>query len=277
MKTLLLIIGILAITSSYADDGQALFNSTCSACHTIGKGRLVGPDLKNISEKRTKEWLMAFISSSQDVINSGDEQAIIVYKEYNNLLMPDVNWNNKQINTVISFIKQSSSGVVDSGEEVSVSDILENITQDNISTGSQLFGGNLNLENKGPSCSSCHKVKDDKIFSSGNLAKELTLTYELMGSAGIAAILKNPPYPVMKEAYLNNPLTEEEILNLTGYLRSVSQNRFYQHPREYGKTFAIFGFIVFIGIILVTMVLYFQRKRLPVNHKVTSRQKQVLY
>ena len=45
-----------------ASNGKSLFEQKCSACHTIGGGRLVGPDLKGVTETRSQEWLTNFIS-----------------------------------------------------------------------------------------------------------------------------------------------------------------------------------------------------------------------
>ena len=42
---------------SAQSDGAAIFKANCTACHMIGGGRLVGPDLQGITEKRTKDWL----------------------------------------------------------------------------------------------------------------------------------------------------------------------------------------------------------------------------
>jgi len=39
------------------DAGEQVFNTTCFACHTIGGGRLIGPDLAGVHEKRSQEWL----------------------------------------------------------------------------------------------------------------------------------------------------------------------------------------------------------------------------
>ena len=35
---------------SVQDTGEKIFNETCVACHTIGKGKLIGPDLANIED-----------------------------------------------------------------------------------------------------------------------------------------------------------------------------------------------------------------------------------
>ena len=58
------------------DPGEQVFNTTCFACHTIGGGRLIGPDLAGVHEKRSQEWLEKFIKSSQSMINAGDTEAV---------------------------------------------------------------------------------------------------------------------------------------------------------------------------------------------------------
>ena len=94
MKTSLCILGIFLFSIANANEGEQLYKATCAACHTIGKGRLVGPDLQNIKEKRSQEWLLSFIKSSASMVNSGDADAKAIFEEYNKLLMPDNNyWN----------------------------------------------------------------------------------------------------------------------------------------------------------------------------------------
>lgn len=272
------IVGVVMLVFMFckANEGQDIFNKTCAPCHTIGKGRLVGPDLKNISEKRNQDWLIAFVQSSQTVINSGDENAVAIYKEYNNLLMPDQPLSNDQIKAVLNYISTSGSGNTGIDNDLQTTDLLENATYANVAEGLSLFSGVSRLSNGGSACISCHKVKDDRIFSSGTLAKDLTNTFNLMGSAGISAIIKNPPFPAMREAYLNTPLTETEVLNLTAYLRSVDENSIYQHPVDFGFTFVIFGLVVFVFLQVTISVLYFNRKKKSVNHKIYDRQSAVI-
>ena len=276
MRTFLVAIGIISFLTMNADEGQDLFTKLCAPCHTIGNGRLVGPDLKNISEKRSEDWLVAYIPSSQTLIKSGDADAVAVYKEYNSLLMPDQPLNGTQTKAVINYINQVSSGAIAVVNQGPVVDLLENTTEANVSDGLLLFSGEKRLSNGGASCISCHQVKDDRIFSSGTLAKDLTETHETMKSAGVAAILSSPPFPAMAVTYKDAPLTEEEVLNLTAYLASVSQNRFYQHPVSFDMTFIVFGIIVFIGLLLSIIVLYFKRKKKSVYHDIHKRQSAVI-
>jgi len=273
-KTLFLFLGILFFISSKADEGQELFTKLCSACHTIGGGRLVGPDLKDITDKRSPEWLGAFIQSSQTLINSGDSDAIATYKEYNNLLMPDQLLDAGQVTAVLAYISNVSSGNESSAAAPQQADLLEGTTSENVSDGLLLFSGEKRFHNGGASCISCHSIKDDRIFSSGTLAKDLTETHEIMGSAGVAAIIGSPPFPAMAVTYTNNPLTKEEVHNLTAYLRSASQERYYQHPVDFSITFAALGMLVFLTLFISLYILYFKRKRKSVNHDIHKRQSQ---
>jgi len=275
MKMLLFFIGFFIVTLSRADEGQDLFKSTCAACHTIGNGRLVGPDLLDVSERRNQEWMVSFIKSSTAMINSGDAEASAVFKEFNNLLMPDNNYSDAQINNILAYINLGVSSK-DSSEAKPISDILDGTTSKNIQNGLQLFSGKQQLANSGASCSSCHAVRDDRSFTSGMLAKDLSQTYEVMDSAGIAAIINNPPFPVMLSAYKGHNLTETEVLDVTAYLKSVSDERIYQHPRDFSVMFGLLGFAVFAIIYMITITLYFKRKIFAVNHKILSKPSRVV-
>lgn len=275
-KTSIIVFAMLVTIFGKANEGQDIFNKTCAPCHTIGKGRLVGPDLKNISEKRNQDWIIAFVQSSQTIINSGDADAVAIYKEYNNLLMPDQPLNTSQVQSVIVYINEAGSGAPESDNQEPIPDILANTTGEDVSKGLLLFTGETRFTNGGVSCISCHTVKDDRVFSNGTFAKELTETHGIMGSAGVSAILKNPPFPAMGITYKNNSLTEEEILSLTAYLKSVSDNHIYQHPIDFDFTFGLLGIVAFLMLILSIIILYFKRKKKSVNHEIYSRQSSVV-
>jgi mono/diheme cytochrome c family protein len=254
-----------------ANTPSELFTNKCAACHTIGKGRLVGPDLKNISELRDNAWLLKFIRSSQTFINSGDADAVKVYNEYNKLLMPDALISDSEITEILNYIKEVSSGNIVESTQVIV-DPLAETNDDNIVRGRKLFNGQNRLENHGASCLSCHHVKDDLAYPGGNLAKELTESYEVMGGAGVIAIIRNSPFPAMAQAYQEHALTESEVIDLGAYLKSVSEKQIYQHPRDYSLTFLYLGqlaFLLFLGAILAA---YWKRKKETVNQKIFDRQ-----
>jgi protein SCO1/2 len=51
--------------AAHATDAKKIFNQRCTACHTFGKGVKVGPDLKGVTARRQRPWLLKFVRSSQ--------------------------------------------------------------------------------------------------------------------------------------------------------------------------------------------------------------------
>ncbi len=61
--------------------GKAIFNGNCKTCHAIGSV-LVGPDLYEVTKRRDTEWLKAWITNPQKMIDSGDPTATELFAEY---------------------------------------------------------------------------------------------------------------------------------------------------------------------------------------------------
>ncbi len=89
----------------FGNDGKSLFIENCAICHTIGKGKLIGPDLKNIQKIRSLEYFQAFVKSSQAVIKSGDSVAVSVYEDYDETIMPEHSLSNIEIDSIWQFIQ----------------------------------------------------------------------------------------------------------------------------------------------------------------------------
>lgn len=95
--------------SQSAEEGRQLFQQ-CTACHTIGGGRLVGPDLAGINEQRDEQWLISFIQNSQAMIQAGDEQAVEIFNEYNKVPMPPQDLTDEEVRSVLQYIEFKSGG-----------------------------------------------------------------------------------------------------------------------------------------------------------------------
>lgn len=63
-------------------EGKKLFKSLCASCHKLDK-KLVGPALAGIEDRRTNEWLKAWVKNNAELRASGDKDAIAVFEEYN--------------------------------------------------------------------------------------------------------------------------------------------------------------------------------------------------
>lgn len=76
----------------------------CKACHNIDGPKLIGPNLAGITERHDTAWLIRFIRNSTEVIQSGDEYAVALFKEYNNIPMPPHNLSDEQIIDILAYI-----------------------------------------------------------------------------------------------------------------------------------------------------------------------------
>lgn len=117
---------IFFLSASAQDKGEAAFKQTCAACHSIGKGRLVGPDLSDVHKRRTESWLLNFIKSSQSVIKSGDQTADSLFRAYNQILMPDQTaLSNGDIKDILIYIKSKSPEALSSSSSPIVEQSLQ--------------------------------------------------------------------------------------------------------------------------------------------------------
>ena len=89
--------------------GKKLFSNHCAESHEFC-GQKTGPSLSSVTDRRPLPWLLAFIGSSQSVIQGGDDYAQHLYKSYNNTVMPDFKFlKDDDILDILSYIKDESS------------------------------------------------------------------------------------------------------------------------------------------------------------------------
>ena len=87
-------------------DDQTVFNAHgCNACHTIGEGKLIGPDLKGVASRRDTEWLKSWITNSSELIASGDKDAVALFKEFNNSPMAAYSLSQAEMNSLLDYLK----------------------------------------------------------------------------------------------------------------------------------------------------------------------------
>ncbi len=109
-KTILLAGSLLLMTQvTFSQSaGEKTFKTVCSACHSVGKGKLVGPDLSGVTGKYDEKWLISFIKSSQSMVKKGDPKAVKAFNDNAKIVMPDQNLTDLQIKEVLNYIKTNS-------------------------------------------------------------------------------------------------------------------------------------------------------------------------
>lgn len=273
--SVLLVLFLTLSISSKAQDGESIFKSTCAACHQTTARKLIGPGLANIHEKRTKEWFVLFVKSSQTLIKSGDAEAIKIFEEYNKIPMPDQALSDSEINAVFEYIISVSPAKTEATlvETVKEPEVLFEPSEEDILIGQDLFSGKQRFENKGPSCISCHHVNKHGFIAGGELAADLTDVYERLGKAGVEGMITGLPFPQMKSSYQNHKVTEKETTQLTAFLKEVSAQRYYQsYSPSYNNILLIWGATGAIVLMGVFPLFWYKRKKDSVNKRIYERQ-----
>jgi mono/diheme cytochrome c family protein len=263
-------------SASAQESGNQIFQKSCAACHSIGAGRLVGPDLKGVGDKRPEDWLLKFIKSSDKLVKSGDKVATALLEEFK-MPMPDQALSDDQIKKVLAHIKDTG-GATAAGKETTTApapaakEPAAEGTPAEIQLGGDLFEGKVRFANGGPSCNACHHVSSDTHLGGGVLAAELTLVFSRMGRQGVSAILGSSPFPVMQAAYAGKEFSDKEINALVGFLQHVDKEHARQMPKEWGwRMFSAGagGVIVLLGIFSLAGR---GRKKRCVNQDIYDRQ-----
>jgi len=66
------------------DRGQAVFESRCQGCHTLGNGDRLGPDLIGLYDRRDRRWVEAYIKAPERMRARGDPAALVLAKRFGN-------------------------------------------------------------------------------------------------------------------------------------------------------------------------------------------------
>jgi len=115
LKLALLLTAFPLATIIYAappvEEGKAIFTTRCAGCHNIHK-TLTGPALAGVDQRRSIDWIVNFVHSSQTVIKKGDKDAVALFEKFNKIPMPDhKDLSDGQIKNVVEYIKSEASVV----------------------------------------------------------------------------------------------------------------------------------------------------------------------
>jgi cytochrome c551/c552 len=115
-KTILFLITLFIVSAASAgsppvETGKLIFASRCAGCHNVNQ-TLTGPALAGIDQRRSIDWIVNFVHSSQSLIKKGDQTAVELFNKFNKVPMPDhLDLSADDIKSVVEFIKSESKPV----------------------------------------------------------------------------------------------------------------------------------------------------------------------
>ncbi len=197
-------------------EGKSIFQAKCSSCHTVGGGRLVGPDLKGVTDAREREWLVKFITAPDKLLSGGDPVANKLLKEYGGVPMPNLGLNSSQVDALIAFLSESAPG------KATTSAAAPTKPKGDPRRGAKLFTGLISFQRGGAPCIACHTVSGVAPLGGGSLGPDLTGIYGRLGAAGLPPVLATLPFPTMLPIYGTRSLTSQEQGDLAALFREAS-------------------------------------------------------
>ena len=240
----------LCVSGVLAQEAARDFKQNCTSCHTIGGGRLTGPDLKDVTKRKDRAWLARFITDPAAMVASGDAYARKLLSEARNVQMPNVAGMSKaRANALLDLIEAESK--LEKSQFVGIQLSDRPLTADDVALGRRIFTGRARLENGGAACISCHAMGNVGWFGGGRLGPDLTRVFERYEDRRkLGAWLSAPATETMLPTFRNHPLEAEEILALVACFQSVVTDAEDDAPR------ALILILVGLGGAAATMVIF---------------------
>ncbi len=91
------------------DPGQYLFAKKCGACHTVGQGNKIGPDLLGVADARNRDWLMRKIQHPEQLLAEKDPITMALSEKYGHVTMPNLRVADEDANHLIGYLVWQTS------------------------------------------------------------------------------------------------------------------------------------------------------------------------
>lgn len=244
-------IGGGTVVASDTGDGASLFSQKCSGCHTVGKGKLVGPDLEPTHTWETDK-LTGEVKRMEKMAGPLADTDVAQLVKF--LKSQKATRLNADIDTSFAAPVQSSSPAKPDFDLAAEPGSAQ--------TGRRLFTGEQGLANGGMACIACHQAESN----GGTLAPDLSAIAEKMSPTALVAACEKTPYKVMKEAYASHPVTRQEAIDLTKYFDWLKTNK------PTAQRFPV-GLVGVAGAVLmmILIALGYRNRNTSVRDKLTRR------
>lgn len=196
---------------SKPEDGEQVYKAKCAACHTLGKGPLVGPDLAP-GKSWTDANLVPSIKRMEKTVGALTDADVNNLVEFLKNPVPSGGENKATETDAQASAAPETDKAAETAETKS-----STIEGGSALEGAELFDGRRAFKNGGMACNACHSLDG----TSSTMGPDLGNISERMNEAALAAACQQTPFKVMKTAYAEHPVTKQEAVNLAKYFESI--------------------------------------------------------
>ncbi len=180
-------------TTSHVDVAAQSYAQKCAGCHTVGGGKLTGPDLLP-----TRAWPKSELAAKIK------------------LMEPRVGpMSQDEINQFVNLLQDTRTQErIQIAQELAGKAVAATLAPASLSEGQRLFEGATQLANGGIACATCHRAG----AMGGSLGPDLTGLHTRMGKVAMTSAIQQTQFLVMSGTYKNQPITAQEAVHLAEYL-----------------------------------------------------------
>lgn len=172
------------------------FTERCSGCHTVGGGKLKGPDLIPATQWPVPALEKSIKSMEKHIGPIGGEE----------------------VAAFIALLKDADvKKRLEAERARSIAEMAARLDAPDADLGEALFHGEEAFANGGLPCGSCHRVGE----RGGSLGPDLTLLATKMPRIGMLSAFEKANFPVMRAAYKDHVVTKQEAVHLAAFFESI--------------------------------------------------------
>lgn len=86
-------------------EGQNIYNLKCGSCHKLTNEKLVGPGWKGVTDRRTPEWIMNFVTNTEEMLEKDTAAQNLL--EVCLVKMPNQNLQEADARAVLEFMRKN--------------------------------------------------------------------------------------------------------------------------------------------------------------------------
>lgn len=98
---------LTAIDPAMAAKGEAVFNAKCGACHKVTDQKIVGPGLKDVTKRRTPEWIMNQITNPVEMEAKDPVGQALLAKHLTQMTFQNV--TDDETRQLLEYLRQNDS------------------------------------------------------------------------------------------------------------------------------------------------------------------------
>ncbi|GBE22236.1 MAG TPA: c-type cytochrome [Actinobacteria bacterium] len=220
--TLFMTMAVMPAASAAEPDGATVYQTNCAACHGPAGEGIAGsfPPLVDNPAVQDAEFV-------RTVVTGGLSGPIEVFGvQYDGVMPPFASLSDAEITALIGYVQGDLQGspVGTTTTAGAIATTAAAVTG-SAERGEAIFIGAQRLDGGGPACIACHGAGGRDNLGGSTLGPDLTdLSARFGGTAGVLAVLANPPSPTMLPVFGANPFTDSERADLAAYFATTQSS-----------------------------------------------------